>query len=195
MAKRNLKTYLFFNRIIDVLISLPLLIVLSPVLTAVAVLIRITTHGQAIFMQVRVGKNAKVFYLYKFRTMVHDAEKYTGPVLSKHNDERVTKVGRVLRRLRIDELPQLWNVLKGDMSIVGPRPERPYFVAKHKELQGGRLSVNPGLTGMAQVTGHYYTTPKNKWRYEKIYIKRMSLWLDLVIMAKTVVVILTKRGS
>jgi len=161
----------------------------------IGALIKFTSKGSVTYLQERVGLNGKVFRLYKFRTMIQNAEKDTGPVWAKHNDSRVTGLGRIMRRLRIDEIPQLINVLKGDMSIVGPRPERPYFVHQHKALQGLRLSVKPGLTGLAQVEGYYHTTPRNKLRYDKVYIENRSLTLDVKLMLKTMIVVFTRKGS
>jgi lipopolysaccharide/colanic/teichoic acid biosynthesis glycosyltransferase len=187
--------YNFFKRLIDYSISLFLLILFIPFILVIILAIKLTSRGSVSYHQERVGLNGKVFRLYKFRTMIQDAEKDTGPILSKVNDVRVTGLGRIMRRLRIDEIPQLVNVLKGDMSLVGPRPERPYFVNKHEALQGLRLSVRPGLTGLAQVEGYYHTAPRNKLRYDKIYIENKSLTLDIKIMLKTLIVIITKKGS
>jgi lipopolysaccharide/colanic/teichoic acid biosynthesis glycosyltransferase len=132
--------------------------------------------------------------LYKFRTMVHNAEKHTGPVWAARDDDRVTPIGKILRRTRLDELPQLFNVLKGDMSLVGPRPERPYFVKQHKVLQGVRLVVKPGITGLAQVRGQYDLKPEHKLKYDYLYIQKRSLFLNIYILLQTIPVILLKRG-
>ena len=136
--------------------------------------IKLTSPGPVFYTQKRVGRNNKVFQLYKFRTMINNAEARTGPVLSSEKDGRVTKVGRILRMTRIDEIPQLINVLKGDMSIVGPRPERPVFVEKYcKELPdyAYRHMINTGITGLAQVSGKYSTSPQDKLRYDLLYAK------------------------
>ena len=133
--------------------------------------------------------------LYKFKTMIDDAEKHTGPVLAVKNDHRVTKIGRFLRDTRIDEIPQLLNVIRGDMSIVGPRPERPYFVKRHKALREIRLAVKPGLTGFAQVRKLYDLHPKHKIKYDYFYIQRRSLLLNLYIITKTIPVIFSKKGQ
>jgi len=135
--------------------------------------------------------------MVKFRTMQDGAERATGPVLAVENDPRVTWLGRGLRAARLDELPQLWNVVRGDMSFVGPRPERPEFVRTFaREIQGygGRFKVRPGLTGYAQVNGEYHTSPPTKLKYDLAYIYNRSLWLDLKILSETVKVILTRRG-
>ena len=135
--------------------------------------------------------------MVKFRTMHAAAERVTGAVLAAENDPRVTWLGRYLRALRLDELPQLWNVLVGDMSFVGPRPERPEFVGRYqREIQGyaERLKVRPGLTGYAQVNGEYHTSAPTKLKYDLAYIYNRSLWLDLKILSETVKVMLTRRG-
>jgi len=161
---------------------------------AVALLIKLTSSGPVLYRQERVGKGGRVFTLYKFRTMVNDAERHIGPVLAVQGDDRVTPVGRVLRRMRLDELPQLYNIFFGEMSLVGPRPERPYFVARHKALQGVRLSVKPGLTGLAQVRGVYDLKPAHKAKYDHLYIQRRSLLLNVYILVLTVPVLFAKKG-
>ena len=138
------------------------------------------------------------FGLFKFRTMVHNAEELLGATLAIPNDPRVTYVGRFLRRFRLDELPQLWNVIKGDMSFVGPRPERPVFVEGFQKTVPSyteRHKVKPGLTGLAQVRSFYDTSPENKVKYDLAYIYNYSLSLDLLILLETLKVILTRRGS
>jgi lipopolysaccharide/colanic/teichoic acid biosynthesis glycosyltransferase len=148
--------------------------------------------GPVIFTQERVGENGKIYTLSKFRTMVADAEKHSGPVWSQTIDPRVTKLGNILRRTGMDEIPQLFNVLKGDMSFVGPRPERPHFVAelqKHIPYYAQRLVVKPGITGWAQVRYGYGATIDDaieKLQYDLYYIKNMSVFLDLLIMLSTV---------
>ena len=135
--------------------------------------------------------------MYKLRTMVDGAEVETGPVLASRADERVTWVGRFLRDSRVDEIPQLLNVLNGTMSLVGPRPERPEFAGEFLRTIPGyaeRLQVNPGLTGLAQINGEYHTTPEYKLKYDLAYIYNYSLWLDMRIVAETIKVMLTRRG-
>jgi lipopolysaccharide/colanic/teichoic acid biosynthesis glycosyltransferase len=127
--------------------------------------------------------------------MINDAEKQLGPVLATENDPRVTKVGRFLRDTRLDEIPQLLNVILGQMSLVGPRPERPYFVKRHKALMEIRLAVRPGLTGLAQVRNAYDLHPNHKIKYDYLYIQRRSLLLNLYILAKTIPVVLLKKGQ
>jgi exopolysaccharide biosynthesis polyprenyl glycosylphosphotransferase len=187
--------YHVIKRVMDIVISFFGLLICLPLLVFVAILMKITSPGPIFYRQKRVGKNKELFVLIKLRTMIVDAEKHTGPIWAKENDERVTHIGRFLRRTRIDELPQFWNVLKGEMSLIGPRPERPHFVEQYKELQGGRLMLKPGLTGMAQVYGTYHTHPRDKWRYGRLYIKNQSLWLDFKILLKTIGVIIMKRGN
>lgn len=184
----------FFKRIMDILLSFVGIIILSPLMIAAALLIRLTSPGKAIYMQERVTYKDRIFRMYKFRTMRQDAEKDTGPVISGRNDPRVTPVGRFLRKFRVDEIPQLFNVLKGDMSIVGPRSERPYFVQQYeREIPeyAQRNVVKAGITGYAQVLGNYDTTAENKLRYDLIYIKNYSLLLDLKLMLQTVRVVFT----
>ena len=172
-----------------------------PLMAVVAVLVRVSSPGAVLYEQERVGLNGRVFRIYKFRTMRADAEAVTGPVWSTANDSRVTPVGRFLRLTRLDELPQLWNVLRGDMSIVGPRPERPEFVLKLTEaipFYGQRHVVKPGLTGWAQVRYTYGATVEDaieKLQYDLYYIKNMSLALDVVIGLETLKIIILRRGA
>ena len=145
-----------------------------------------------------MGRGGRLFVLWKFRTMRHDAERDTGEVLARRDDPRLTPLGATLRRYRLDELPQLWNVLAGTMSLVGPRPERPGFVARfRREIPGysERLAVAPGLTGLAQISGEYLSSAENKLRYDLAYIANWSLWLDLSILLRTVKIVLTSRGT
>ena len=171
-----------------------LLIVAAIPMLIISILVKLTSKGPAIYKQERVGKDGKPFTLYKFRTMVNDAEKMVGPVLAKQGDPRVTKIGRILRTARLDELPQLFNILRGQMSLVGPRPERAHFVKLHKALQGLRLAIKPGLTGLAQIRSFYDLIPKHKIRYDFLYIQRRSLGLNLKIILQTIPVIFSKKG-
>jgi lipopolysaccharide/colanic/teichoic acid biosynthesis glycosyltransferase len=181
-------------RLFDMVGSLAMLLFAAPVMLVVAILIKLTSHGPVLYRQERVGKDGKLFTLYKFRTMIDDAEKHLGPVWAAPDDSRITSVGRILRRMRLDELPQLYNILRGEMSLVGPRPERPYFVARHKVLQGMRLSVKPGLTGLAQVRSVYDLKPAHKVRYDRLYIQRRSLLLNIYILLHTIPVLLARKG-
>ena len=157
-----------------------------------------TSPGPIVYRQRRVGKDGKEFILYKLRTMIDRAEDKTGPVLTSRADPRVTRVGRFLRDSRLDELPQLWNVLNGTMSLVGPRPERPEFVKDFLRSVPGyaeRFQVKPGLTGLAQINGAYHTTPEYKLKYDLAYMYNYSVWLDIRILADTIKVVLTRQGS
>ncbi|PKL49871.1 MAG: hypothetical protein CVV39_02280 [Planctomycetes bacterium HGW-Planctomycetes-1] len=181
-------------RSLDIFGSIIIAIVSLPATILAAILIKLTSTGSIFYKQQRIGKDGKIFTLYKFRTMANDAEKELGPVLATENDPRVTKVGRFLRDTRLDEIPQLINVLLGQMSLVGPRPERPYFVKRHNVLMGIRLAVKPGLTGLAQVRNAYDLHPQHKIKYDYLYIQRRSLFLNLYILAKTIPVMLLKKG-
>ena len=189
------------KRIMDLSIALIALIMLSPLLIIVSLLIKIDSRGPILFAQKRVGRNGRIFTIYKFRSMVKDAEKLTGPVWAGQKDPRITRLGRIMRKTRIDELPQLFNVLYGHMSIVGPRPERPYFVDRLKHeypFYTRRLRVKPGITGWAQVKGEYDTTieqVKEKLEYDLYYIDNLSLSLDLRILLFTILVVIKGKGQ
>jgi exopolysaccharide biosynthesis polyprenyl glycosylphosphotransferase len=173
----------------------------APVMLLVAALVKLTSPGPALIRQERVGKNNRIFMLYKFRSMVRDAEAHSGAVWATRNDPRVTAVGRWLRKLRLDELPQLFNVLKGDMAIVGPRPERPEFVAeleKRIPYYRQRHCIKPGITGWAQIKHKYGDTIEDtivKLEYDLYYIKNLAPALDAVIMFHTAKVMLLSRGA
>jgi lipopolysaccharide/colanic/teichoic acid biosynthesis glycosyltransferase len=184
----------FCIRIFDVTGSFILLLLTSPLFLLSAVLVKATSRGPVIYKQKRVGKAGSIFTLYKFRTMIDGAEEQTGPIWAQRDDQRVTLVGKFLRRSRLDELPQLINVFRGNMSLVGPRPERPYFVNRHNALQGVRLSVKPGLTGLAQVRAFYDLKPEHKVKYDSLYIQKRSLQLNFYILLQTIPVIFLKRG-
>lgn len=185
------------KEIVDIGLAAVLLLCSAPLVGIAALLVKITSPGPVLYRQRRVGRDGKEFIMYKLRTMVNHAEAETGPVLATGPaDERITRVGRVLRAARIDEIPQLFNVLNGTMSLVGPRPERPEFVSEFLQIPGyaERLQIKPGLTGWAQVNGEYHTSPEYKLKYDLAYIYNYSLWLDIRIMAETVKVMLTRRG-
>ncbi len=184
----------FLIRTLDLMGSVGVLLLFAPVMILIAFLIKISSRGPVLYKQPRVGKDGKTFTLHKFRTMYKDAEKRIGPVLASQNDPRVTKVGKVLRTTRLDELPQLFNVLRGDMSLVGPRPERPYFVKLHKALRELRLAVRPGITGLAQIRSLYDLKPRHKIKYDYLYIQQRSLLLNLYILAKTIPVVFSRKG-
>jgi len=165
-----------------------------------ALLIKLTSKGPIFYTQTRVGLNGKLFKVIKFRTMVQDAEKHSGPVWAGKNDPRITSIGRIMRKLRLDEFPQLINVLRGDMALVGPRPERPYFVEQLKEmfpLYARRLRIRPGITGWAQVKGEYDQSleqVKHKLEFDLFYLENMSLRMDLKIILNTLYVMLAGKG-
>jgi sugar transferase (PEP-CTERM system associated) len=189
------------KRAADLLISLTLLIVLIPLVILTAIIIKMESKGPVFFSQERVGQNRKPYMVHKFRSMRSNAEEGTGPVWAKANDDRVTKVGRFIRKTRIDEIPQLWNVLKGEMSFVGPRPEREHFVNQLEEIipyYGERFTVKPGLTGWAQVSYGYGATVEDaieKLNYDLFYIKNMSFLMDMMIVARTVKTVIFGMGQ
>jgi exopolysaccharide biosynthesis polyprenyl glycosylphosphotransferase len=180
--------YQLLKRVLDISVSAVGLVVMSPLFILLAVLIRLDSPGPIFYRQLRVGLAGSQFKVIKFRTMVNDAEKITGPVLASEHDPRITKMGKFLRKSRLDEFPQLINVLKGDMSLVGPRPERPFFVDQFTcEIPGyiHRLKVKPGITGLAQIMGRYDTDPEDKLRYDLYYIKNYSPLLDIQMILQT----------
>ncbi|MFH1961297.1 MAG: sugar transferase [bacterium] len=186
------------KRIIDITASIFVLFVLFPFLIIIAILIKIDSKGPIVFSQERVGRDGHLFNIYKFRTMMTDAEKNTGPVLAQKDDERITKLGRFLRHTRMDEILQCVNVLMGQMSLVGPRPERLFFVEQFKAAIPGyvkRFKVRPGITGLAQVNANYDISPKSKLKYDLLYIKNYSLVLDFKLMLKTLLVVFGRKGA
>jgi exopolysaccharide biosynthesis polyprenyl glycosylphosphotransferase len=185
------------KRLLDLAAGSALLLLASPVLAVCALAVRASSPGEILYRQTRVGRGRRPFTLYKLRTMRQDAEAESGEVLAQPGDPRLTPTGAFLRRFRLDEIPQLFNVLQGTMSLVGPRPERPGFVRRYlKEVPGyaERFSLAPGLTGLAQVNGDYYSSPQNKLRYDLAYLANWTLWLDLSILLRTVKIVLTSRG-
>jgi lipopolysaccharide/colanic/teichoic acid biosynthesis glycosyltransferase len=198
ITHRPQQWYTTLKRLLDTLGSLVLLIVLSPVLLLAGLAVLVSMGWPVIFGQERLGKDMRPFKVHKFRTMVRDAEAESGPVLAEAEDPRVTPVGRFLRRYRIDELPQLINILVGEMSFVGPRPERGFFANDFvREIPGyrERFRIKPGATGLAQVSGGYATTPERKLKYDLIYMYHQNLLMDVRIVADTVRVVLTGRGA
>ncbi|NYE05899.1 exopolysaccharide biosynthesis polyprenyl glycosylphosphotransferase [Bacillus niacini] len=189
--------YHLTKRLFDIIFSFLGLLITLPVILVFAIIIRIDSPGQAFFLQERVGLNGSYFRIIKLRSMRIDAEK-GGAQWAQKNDPRVTNIGWFIRKTRIDELPQLVNVLKGDMSLIGPRPERPVFTAQFNEEIPGfveRLRVKPGITGWAQVNGGYDITPKEKLDLDMEYLNNLSFILDLLIIIKTVKVCLTGNGA
>jgi len=188
------------KRVLDLGASAVGLVVAAPVMALVALAVKLTSEGSILYHQSRVGRDDRVFTLHKFRSMRTDAEAASGAVWAKDKDPRLTSIGGLLRKLRLDELPQLWNVLLGDMSLVGPRPERPEFIAQLSEqipFYRQRHVVKPGLTGWAQVRYPYGSTVEDameKLQYDLFYIKHMSIGLDLFIALKTIKTIVTRAG-
>lgn len=188
------------KRLIDIAVSMLILSVSLPVCIITAIAIKLDSKGPFFFKQDRCGLNGKTFKILKFRSMRHDAERMTGPIWSLKDDPRITRVGKLIRKVRIDEIPQFFNVLKGEMSIVGPRPERPYFVemlAKEIPYYKRRLKVRPGITGWAQVKHKYDETVEDvkiKLRYDLFYIENMSLRMDFKILFRTIFVVLFAKG-
>lgn len=186
------------KRLFDIVFSFIAIIVLSPLMIIIAIAIKVSSKGPVLFKQERVTQNNKLYNVYKFRTMIKDAEKLTGPVLATEKDSRITAIGLFLRATRLDEIPQFFNVFLGDMSIVGPRPEREFFIEQFKkELPEFeyRVAVKAGITGLAQVMGKYTTTPEDKLRYDLLYIRNYSFGLDLQLLLQTVRIALTKESS
>lgn len=186
------------KRALDLAVSIVGLVIMSPVMLLLLILIPLNSKGSPIFKQERLGRNGKPFVLYKFRSMVMDAEKKSGAVLATQNDPRITSLGKFLRASRLDELPQLINVIKGDMSLVGPRPEREFFVNQFAEEIPGyvhRMAVKPGITGLAQVMAKYSTIAEDKLRYDLLYIMNYSFLLDLKILLQTFVVMVRREQA
>ncbi len=194
------RIYLCLKRIFDLCIAILLFAFTSPFFLLAAIVIRLESVGPIIYTQERVGFKGKIFTLYKFRSMYHDAEKH-GAMWAKVNDTRITKCGKYMRRLRIDELPQLWNIFKNDMSFIGPRPERAEFVnsfEKNINNYNLRHSIKPGLTGLAQVCYPYAASEedaRHKLAYDLFYINNMSILLDIKILFKTIKVIIFSLGA
>jgi exopolysaccharide biosynthesis polyprenyl glycosylphosphotransferase len=186
------------KRIMDLAVSVISLFITLPLTIPLAIFIKAEDGGPVFYLQERAGLNGKTFRVIKFRSMVVDAETHTGAVFATEKDPRVTKVGGFMRKFRMDEIPQFFNVLTGSMSVVGPRPERPVFIENFTEKIPeyiNRVLVKPGITGLAQVMGNYTTTPENKVKFDMMYIKDYSLLLDIKIMFRTVAVVFTKEQS
>ncbi len=193
------------KRAIDITAAVVLLILLAPVLALIALAIRLDSRGPAIFRQTRLGKNSRPFTFYKFRGMVDEAEalqaeiehlnEADGPIFKMRDDPRITRVGRFLRTTSLDELPQLWNVLKGEMSLVGPRPPIPSEVARYEPWQGNRLLVRGGITGLWQVSGRSELSFDEMVRLDVEYITTWSLWLDMGIIFKTFAAVFSTKGA
>ena len=192
LERRSLK------RLADVLLSVIILALIAVPMVVIAVVIKLDSKGTVFYKQIRTGRYGKKFAVYKFRSMRQDAEALSGPILAGENDPRITRAGRILRAMRLDELPQFINVLNGDMSIVGPRPERPFFVEQFKKEipeYDFRHNVRPGITGMAQVYGKYNTSVYDKLVYDLMYVQKCDIFTDLVIMIQTVRVLFQKSST
>lgn len=195
------RSYLTFKRGFDIFAAILGIILTSPLSLLAVLIIKLSSKGPIIYRQTRMGLNGKFFEIYKFRTMKVDAEKHTGPVWAQKNDNRLIPGGRLLRKTRIDELPQFFNILQGDMSLIGPRPERPIFVNELKSQicdYEKRMNVKPGITGLAQVWHKYDETiadVRKKIKYDLLYIKKMCFWTDMRILFRTVRVVLTGYGA
>ncbi|MBO4374958.1 MAG: exopolysaccharide biosynthesis polyprenyl glycosylphosphotransferase [Lachnospiraceae bacterium] len=186
------------KRLFDIILSLVLIILMSPLMLITACCIKISDRGPVFYRQIRCTKNAREFTMLKFRSMIVDAEKNGVAVLAKEKDPRITPVGAVIRKLRIDELPQLFNVLKGDMSFVGPRPERPEFIRKYIEDMpefSYRMKIRAGITGYAQLYGKYNTKPYDKLKFDLYYMEQYSLWLDIRLIILTVKILFMKEST
>lgn len=198
---RRRKLTLWGKRFIDIVLSAVGLVIFLPLMLLIAVASKVTSKGPVFFRQVRVGQWEKPIIVIKFRTMREDAEALTGPVWAEKDDPRITKGGKLLRTWRLDELPQLWNVLKGEMSFVGPRPERPVFVKELKAklpYYAERHSVKPGITGWAQISYSYGASEEDalkKLEYDLFYIKHLSLIMDLLIVIKTIKIVILGKGA
>ncbi|MGV2621390.1 UNVERIFIED_CONTAM: sugar transferase [Halobacillus marinus] len=188
----------FLKRSMDLILSSSIILFSLPIQLLLFILIPLTSPGPALYKQERIGKNGRTFFIYKFRSMITDAEKLTGPILASKKDPRITTLGSWMRAVRLDELPQLYNVLFGAMSLVGPRPEREFFIKQFSSQYPDykyRHIVKPGITGLAQVMGNYTTSPVEKLRFDLMYINNCNLWIDLKIMLLTVQVLLHKEQA
>lgn len=189
--------YAFLKRAFDVIVSLGLLLLLAVPMLIIALIVKLSSKGPALYYQQRLGLNGKPFNVIKFRTMYKDAEADGMRWSLGDDDPRITPVGRVLRKTHLDELPQLWCILVGDMSMVGPRPERPEYYDRFEQYIHGfrqRLKVKPGMTGLAQVRGGYFLKPEEKILYDVEYIKTRSIGLELRILLETVKVVFCCEG-
>jgi lipopolysaccharide/colanic/teichoic acid biosynthesis glycosyltransferase len=196
-ADEDIYLYGYFKRIFDFVLALAAVIITLPVMAVICLCVILETGGSPVYVQERLGIGGTSFRIYKIRSMYTNAEA-SGPRLAEADDSRITQVGRFIRKTRLDELPQLFNILKGDMSFVGPRPERFHFTRMFMEqIPGfaGRLKVKPGLTGLAQIMGGYDITPSEKLKLDMEYIRSRSLWFDIKILIKTIPVALNCKGA
>lgn len=195
VLKINRKKFqLILKRILDIFASGIALIVLLPIFAIIGIFIKLDSKGPAFFIQERAGKNGKIFRAYKLRTMIQGADKIKRTIIFGEEDPYITKVGRFIRRTGFDELVQLVNVLKGDISLVGPRPTLPYQIEKYNNIQKRRLSVRPGITGWALINGRNSLTWDKRIELDLWYIKHWSIWLDIKILISTVYVVMKGEG-
>ncbi|MFD1020169.1 sugar transferase [Thalassobacillus hwangdonensis] len=180
----------FIKRIIDIVVSLIVLLLFLPLWIIVATLIKATSKGPVFFLQERPGLNKQIFKVYKFRTMKLGSDKMVKGQEVMKDDDRVTGIGKLLRRTKIDEIPQVLNVLKGEMSLVGPRPERISSLSDYDDEISKRLNMSPGMTGLAQVSGNIYLSLEGRYKFDVYYVENFSVWLDLKIILRTVGVVL-----
>ncbi len=178
------------KRLFDIVLSLLVLVLFLPIWLLVAILIKLTSKGPVFFLQRRPGKNKEIFEVYKFRTMKIGSEKMVKGQEVMKDDNRITSIGKFLRRTKIDEIPQVLNVLKGEMSLVGPRPERIASLEDYDEEISKRLNVRPGMTGLAQVSGNIYLDLQDRYKYDVYYVEHFTLWLDIKIIFRTIGVVL-----
>lgn len=183
------KIQLAIKRLFDILVSLVVLVPFLPVWLVIALLIAVTSEGPVFFLQDRPGKDKKIFKVYKFRTMRPGSEKMVKGVEVMKDDDRVTTIGKFLRRSKLDEIPQCLNVLKGEMSLIGPRPERVASLADYDDEISKRLNMLPGMTGLAQVSGNIYLDLQQRYKLDVYYVEHFSLWLDVKILLRTVGVV------
>jgi exopolysaccharide biosynthesis polyprenyl glycosylphosphotransferase len=187
----------FVKRFVDIVLSCVVSVITLPFALITTLLVKLD-GGPVLYSQERLTRHNKSFKILKFRTMIPDAEKLSGPVLAGEDDPRITKIGKIIRTVRIDEIPQLINIFKGEMSFVGPRPERPFFVERFEQEipeYHYRSAVKAGLTGLAQVEGKYNTSVENKLRYDLIYINNYSLWQDFLIILRTIKILFMKSST
>lgn len=182
------------KNLLDSVFSFLLLLLLSPLLFLIAVLIKLDSKGSVLFVQERIGKDGRPFKIYKFRTMIPNAINMGMGVYTEENDPRITKIGRLLRKTSLDELPQLMNILKGDMSFIGPRPTLEYQVKQYDDFQKKRLLMKPGVSGLAQVNGRNNISWPERIKFDVQYVENWSLWLDVQIFIKTFLVLFKQEG-
>ena len=182
------------KRIFDIIFAIFAILLLSPLFIVISILNKLTSEGPVFYRHERAGLNGKIFFVYKFRTMVSNADK-VGPGLTEKGDPRITPFGNYLRRTSLDEIPQFFNVFKGEMSVVGPRPEIPGIVSGYSKFQQQVLNVKPGITGLPQINGRADLSIPKKLRLDVFYVKHCSLWLDIKIIFKTIYIVIAQKGA